>query len=100
MVEKQIYSSALKAMVPNKNRSDNCNFEMNDNNIVDQLCLVYHLMRIQKNNKWWWDLFLWEYKMLMVNSYELKGAKMMWTHHDWNETIGNAHLDPVEDWIS
>ena len=29
---------------------------------------------------------------------ELKGGKMRWTHHDWNEAIGYAHLDPVEDW--
>ena len=41
----------------------------------------------------------------MVNSYvcmkrycELKGVPIPWTHHDWNEAIGYAHLDPIEDW--
>ena len=62
-------------------------------------------MRFQRNNKWWWTIFLWAYELSMVNSYvamkrycELKGVKMRWTHHDWNEAIGYAHLDPVEDW--
>ena len=41
----------------------------------------------------------------MVNSYmcmkrycELKGIPVPWTHHDWNEAIRYAHLDPEEDW--
>jgi hypothetical protein len=41
----------------------------------------------------------------MVNSYvsmkrycELKGVAVLWNHHDWNEAIGYAHLDPVEYW--
>ena len=44
--------------------------------------------------------------MAMVNSYvamkrycELKGVPMKWTHHDWNEAIGYAHLDPQAEWI-
>jgi hypothetical protein len=109
VIEKQVYSTALKATVPYQflrwNLSDDYNFEMNDNDIADQLRLVYRLMRFQRNNKWWWALFLWAYEVSMVNSYmamkrycELKGVKMRWTHHDWNEAIGYAHLDPVEDW--
>ena len=41
----------------------------------------------------------------MVNSYvsykrycELKGVPVQWSHHDWIEAIGYAHLDPDEDW--
>ena len=41
----------------------------------------------------------------MVNSYlcykqycKLKGVTVQWSHHDWNEAIGHAHLDPDEDW--
>ena len=41
----------------------------------------------------------------MVNSYvslkrycELEGVAVRWNHHDWNEAIGYAHLDPVEYW--
>ncbi len=41
----------------------------------------------------------------MVNSYvsmkrycELKGVPVPWNHHDWNEAIRYAHLDPAEYW--
>ena len=41
----------------------------------------------------------------MVNSYmsykrycELMGVPVKWSHHDWNEAIGYAHLDPDKDW--
>jgi hypothetical protein len=85
--------------------SDQYNYEMNDNDIADQLCLVYRIMRFQRNNKWWWALFLWGYEVSLVNSYicmkrycELKGVPVPWMHHDWNEAVGYAHLDPIEDW--
>jgi len=29
---------------------------------------------------------------------ELKGVPVQWNHHDWNQAIGYAHLDPDEDW--
>jgi hypothetical protein len=61
-------------------------------------------MHFQRNNKWWWALFLWAYKVLMVNVYvsmkrycELKGVRVPWSHHDWNKAIGYAHLD-LEYW--
>lgn len=108
--ERMVYSSSLRATVPFKflrwNLSDDYNFEMNDNDIADQLRLVYRFMRFQRNNKWWWALFLWAYEVSMVNSYvamkrycELKGVPMKWTHHDWNEAIGYAHLDPQMEWL-
>jgi hypothetical protein len=41
----------------------------------------------------------------MVYSYmcykrycELKGVPVQWTHHDWNQVIRYAHLDPDKDW--
>jgi hypothetical protein len=62
-------------------------------------------MRFQRNNKWWWALFLWGYEVLLVNSYvsmkrycELKGVPVPWIHHDWNKAIGYVHLDPIEYW--
>ena len=36
---------------------------MNDNDVADQLCLVYRIMRFQRNIKWWWALFLWGYEV-------------------------------------
>ena len=50
-------------------------------------------------------MFLWGYKVSMVNLYvmmkwccEMKGVPVPWNHHDWNEAIGYAHLDPHEYW--
>ena len=76
-----------------------------DNDIANQLRLVHRFMQFQRNNKWWWALFLWGYEVSMVNSYvcykrycELKGVPVLWSHHAWNEAIGYSHLDPDEDW--
>jgi len=77
------------------NLSDKYNFKMNDNKVADQLRLIFWIMRFQQNVKWWWALFLWGYKVSLVNSYmmymrycKLKGVTVLWTHHDWNEAIG------------
>ena len=55
--------------------------------------------------KWWWALFLWGYKVSLENSYvmykrycELKGVPVQWTHHNWTEAIGYAHVDPEVLW--
>jgi hypothetical protein len=29
---------------------------------------------------------------------ELKGVPVKWTHHNWNQAIGYAHLEPNKDW--
>ncbi len=108
-ITKKVWSSALRSKVDFKflrwSLSHDYNFEMNDNDIADQLRLVYRIMRFQRNNKWWWALFLWGYEVSMVNAYvamkrycELKGVPVPWTHHDWNMAIGYAHLDPTEYW--
>ncbi|MFM8621986.1 MAG: hypothetical protein ACKOB3_01190, partial [Holophagaceae bacterium] len=108
-ITKKVWSTALKKNIDFSflwwNLSDDYNFEMNDNNVADQLRLVYRIMRFQRNIKWWWALFLWGYEVSLVNSYisykrycELKGVPVTWTHHDWNEAIGYAHVDPNEYW--
>jgi hypothetical protein len=106
---KKVWSTALKTTINFSflrwNLSDDYNFEMNDNDVADQLRLVYCIMRFQRNVKWWWSLFLWGYEVSLVNAYvsykrycELKGVPVKWTHHDWNEAIGYAHIDPDEYW--
>ncbi len=77
------------------NLSDKYNFKMNDNDVANQLRLIYWIMRFQRNVKWWWALFLWGYEVSLVNShmmykryYKLKGVAVLWAHHDWNEAIG------------
>ena len=108
-VTKKVWSSNLRQNVEftflRWSLSHGYNFEMNDNDIADQLRLVYRIMRFQRNNKWWWALLLWGYEVSMVNSYvmmkrycEMKGVPVPWNHHDWNEAIGYAHLDPHEYW--
>ena len=60
--EKMMYSHAKKKEVPHKflrwSLSDNYNHEMNDNDIADQLRLVYRALCFMRNNKWWWAEFL------------------------------------------
>jgi hypothetical protein len=108
-ITKKVWSSTQKTMVDfsflRLNLSDDYNFEMNNNDIADQLRLVYRIMRFQRNNKWWWALFLWGYEVSLVNSYvsykhycELKGVPVKWTHHNWNEAIGYVHVNPEEYW--
>jgi len=108
-IEKKVWSSAHKKSVDFSflrwNLSDDYNYEMNDNDVADQLRLNYRIMRFQRNVKWWWALFLWGYEVSLVNSYvmykrycELKGVPVKWKHHDWNEAVGYAHVDPDEFW--
>jgi hypothetical protein len=108
-ISKKVWSTALKTNIDFSflrwNLSDDYNFEMNDNDFADQLRLVYRIMRFQRNIKWWWALFLWGYKVSLVNSYisykrycELKEVPVTWTHHDWNKSIGYAHVDSDEYW--
>ena len=48
------------------NLSDKYNFKMNDNDVANQLRLIYWIMRFQRNVKWWWALFLWGYEDLSL----------------------------------
>jgi hypothetical protein len=56
-VTKKVWSSNLKANVNftflRWSLSHSYNYEMNDNDVADQLRLVYRIMRFQRNNKWW-----------------------------------------------
>jgi hypothetical protein len=84
-VTMKVWSSTLKKTVDFNflcwNLSNNYNYEMNDNNITNQLRLIYQFMWFQRNIKWWWALFLWGCEVSMVNSFmccnrycELKGV--------------------------
>jgi len=106
---KKVYSYVLGKAVDfaflRWNLSHEYNFEMNDNDVADQLRLVYRLQRLQRNQKWWWALWMWAWEVTMVNAYMMlrrycdwKGIGMPWTHHNFNEAIGYAHVDPVGEW--
>ena len=78
---------------------------MNDNDVADQLRLVYRLQRFQRNYKWWWALWMWGLEVSMVNAYmmyrrymELSGRKVEWTHEGFQEAIGYAFIDPDGMW--
>jgi hypothetical protein len=55
-ITKKVWSSALKENVDftflRWSLSHDYNYQMNDNDITDQLRLVYHIMCFQCNNKW------------------------------------------------
>ena len=71
----------------------------------DQLRFIYRMQRFQRNQKWWWAEFIWGYETMITNAYvmhrrycRLKGLRQTYTHHDFRELIGLAHLDPVNEW--
>lgn len=55
---------------------------MNNNNIMDQLPLQYHMMRFSHNNKWWWVFWLWGFEVSVVNAY-----MMYWHWHEGNDFV-------------
>ena len=106
---KKVWSRVLKREIDYKflrwSLSHNYNYEMNDNDIADQLRLVYRMQRFQRNQKWWWSLWLWGFEVSIVNSYcmmkrycEIKGVPRPYSHYEWREKIGNALLDPEGQW--
>ena len=88
---KEIYSEASGKMVEHKflrwSLSDNYNNEMNENDVADQLRLVYRVMRFMRNTKWWWCEFLFVWEVSLVNAYIsmkkiylAKGLSPKWGH--------------------
>ena len=57
--------------------SDNYNQEMNDNDIADQLRLVYRCLRFMRNTKWWWCEFLFIWETTLVNAYNFFWARRL-----------------------
>mmetsp|Transcript_34408 Transcript_34408/g.74375 ORF Transcript_34408/g.74375 Transcript_34408/m.74375 type:complete len:140 (-) Transcript_34408:150-569(-) len=83
------------------NVSEDYNFEMNDNNVADQYRLVYCIQRFQRIFKWWWALWHWLMEVPIINGYimlkrycELVGVDIPYTHHDFQEKIAHALLNP------
>ena len=72
-INKRVWSSKLGKSVLFKflrcNISHDYNYKMNDNDVADQLRLIYRIMRFQRNNKWWWALWLWGLEVMIVNAY-------------------------------
>ena len=108
-VTRQLWSTVLRRNVLHTflcwSLEDEYNYEMNDNDIADQLRLVYRIQRFQRNYKWWWALWVWAIEITIVNAYmmyrrfcELKGVTQIYCHHDFREAIGYALIDPVGEW--
>ena len=104
--EKMIHSSLLGKKTVFRflrcNVSNDYNYEMNDNDVADQMRLVYRIQRFQRNYKWWWALWIWMLEVSIVNSYmlckgycEIMGFRMQDSHHDFREKIGRAFLEPT-----
>ena len=107
MEEKTIYSDAEGHDVVHKflrwSLSDNYNHEMNDNDIADQLRLVYRCLRFMRNTKWWWCEFLFVSETSLVNAYlvmkkyyRAMGFTPKWKHWDLQEQIAWALLDKLQ----
>ena len=106
---KPIWSRSLMKNVDYKflrwNLSDDYNFEINDNDVADQLRLVYRMQRFHRNYKWWWSLWVWGMEITIVNAYmmyrrycELKEVPQLIDHHDFREKLAYALLDPANEW--
>ena len=104
MLTKRVYSASQKEKIDfdflRFNLSNDYNNEMNDNDIADQLRLVYRMMRFQRNYKWWWALWIWGIEVTVVNAYvmmkrycELKDVPVPYSHHDFHEAVALAFLD-------
>lgn len=103
--KKMIYSHTAKKEVEHSflrwSLSDTYNNEMNDNDIADQLRLIYRCLRFLRNTKWWWAEFLFIWETGMVNAYLLMktyyiamGFEPKWSHWQFQEEIAWALLDP------
>ena len=103
--QKEIYSHTEKKMVDHSflrwSISDDYNQEMNDNDIADQLRLIYRCLRFQRNTKWWWAEFLYIWETSLVNVYLLmkrycktKGVIPRWTHWEFQESVAWVLLHP------
>ncbi len=73
IVEKKVYSQAAKKKIKCQflcfNISNDQNHKMNDNNVANQLSLVYCMMKNTWNMKWWWAFWLWGFEVSLVNLY-------------------------------
>jgi hypothetical protein len=56
-ITKKLWSTSLQWKVDfmflHWSMSNDYNFQMNDNDVADQLRLIYRIMHFQRNNKWW-----------------------------------------------
>eukprot|EP00957_Ditylum_brightwellii_P197526 15048800-Ditylum_brightwellii.AAC.1 len=85
--------------------SHNYNYEMNNNDISDQLCLIYRILWVGYNHKWWWALWMWGYEATLVNAYRMCfryhkecQLQMPWTHYKFNKLTGCTWINPETDW--
>ena len=105
--EKRIYSPELRKEVPDKflrcNLSHDYKYEMNDNDVADQLRLVYRMQRFHHNFKWWWVLWLWDFEVSLVNAYsmlrryEMNHLPLTLLHGDFCEKVGFTLLNPYNE---
>ena len=52
------------------NVNDDYNYGMGGTDIVDQICGSYPFDHSLRNYKWWYSIFWWGLKVLIVNSYK------------------------------
>ena len=74
---------------------------MNNNDIADQLRLVYLMQHFRRNYKWWWALWLWGFEVVIVNAYRtmkvfrlINNLEVLLAHEEFRKMIGYTLLDP------
>jgi len=108
-VEKKVFSHSANKKIIYRflrfNISDDYNFQMNDNDITDQLRLEYRMMSKSRNNKWWWALFLWGFEVSLANAFRMYSCchdlfqiTPEYSHYDFVEAVAQAWIDPVNYW--
>jgi hypothetical protein len=71
--ERGIFDPTKEEMVGMKflrlNINDEYNMDMGHVNVADQLRGYYQMDHWQRQYKWWWSIWLWEFGVLLVNAY-------------------------------
>mmetsp|Transcript_13416 Transcript_13416/g.19351 ORF Transcript_13416/g.19351 Transcript_13416/m.19351 type:complete len:137 (-) Transcript_13416:377-787(-) len=79
---------------------------MNNVDIADQLCGVYHFYHWMRKIKWWWAIWFWEFQTLLTNYYIFycKYMKMhdheqdIMTQYEFKTAIALAWMYPNNYW--
>lgn len=88
------------------NLQNEYNFGMNSVDVADQLRSSYSLSHWIRNRKWWWELFMWGFGVMLVNAYQLyrtasiyiwcKDNTYIMTQYDFRKAIALAWIKPTE----
>ena len=82
------------------------NNNMGNVDLADQLRNVYcYDSSWHINRKWWWEIWLWAFQLLLINSYvlcikyhKIMDSKKALSHYDYIEQISLEWINQEEYW--